>query len=101
MVKESPVASAIASTTGPPSTFTVEALISTPDWKRQHDRQAGPQRMVVAHSEPGSGLVLKMTRCGCRPPILGTRSAPQSLPKSPEGQAFAYTLSSWRALVRY
>jgi len=26
----------------------MEALISTPDWKRHHDRQAGPRRMVVS-----------------------------------------------------
>jgi len=29
------------------------------------------------------------------------REQPQVLPKSPEGQAIAYTLSNWRALVRY
>lgn len=26
---------------------------------------------------------------------------PRALPKSPEGQAIAYTLSNWEALVRY
>jgi transposase len=29
------------------------------------------------------------------------REQPQVLPKSPEGQAIAYTLSNWQALVRY
>jgi transposase len=29
------------------------------------------------------------------------REQPQVLPKSPEGQAIAYTLSNWKALVRY
>jgi transposase len=29
------------------------------------------------------------------------REQPRVLPKSPEGQAIAYTLSNWRALVRY
>jgi transposase len=29
------------------------------------------------------------------------REQPQVLPKSPEGKAIAYTLSNWRALVRY
>jgi transposase len=29
------------------------------------------------------------------------REQPQVLPKSPEGQAIAYTLSNWKALIRY
>ena len=29
------------------------------------------------------------------------REQPKVLPKSPEGQAIAYTLSNWKALVRY
>ena len=29
------------------------------------------------------------------------REQPQVLPKSPEGQAIAYTLSNWNALTRY
>jgi hypothetical protein len=29
------------------------------------------------------------------------RERPEVLPKSPEGQAIAYTLSNWKALVRY
>jgi hypothetical protein len=29
------------------------------------------------------------------------REQPQVLPKSPEGEAIAYTLSNWKALVRY
>jgi hypothetical protein len=29
------------------------------------------------------------------------REQPQVLPKSPEGQAMAYTLSNWKALTRY
>ena len=29
------------------------------------------------------------------------REQPQVLPKSPEGQAIAYTLSNWKALTRY
>jgi hypothetical protein len=29
------------------------------------------------------------------------RELPQVLPKSPEGQAIAYTLSNWKALTRY
>ena len=29
------------------------------------------------------------------------RERPKVLPKSPEGQAMAYTLSNWKALVRY
>src|SRR5437879_1590594 len=40
-------------------------------------------------------------------PILGDihayleREQPKVLPKSPEGQAIAYTLSNWKALIRY
>ena len=29
------------------------------------------------------------------------REQPKVLPKSPEGQAVAYTLSNWKALIRY
>ena len=45
--------------------------LSTPGWKRQHHREAGQPGVVVTHSEPGGLRFKKMTRCGCRPPILG------------------------------
>jgi hypothetical protein len=34
-------------------------------------------------------------------PCFLERERPKVLPKSPEGQAMAYTLSNWKALVRY
>ena len=58
MVKEMACGFRNREPTRPPSTFTVEALISTPDWNRQPEKKGRPLHMVVTHSIPGSGHIL-------------------------------------------
>jgi hypothetical protein len=77
------------------------------DGARLARRSLAPERAPPqADQKLGSDARRAMRQAKSKPTLEDIRvylerEQPQVLPKSPEGQAIAYTLSNWKALIRY